>query len=139
MRRCTVCLCKGPNAGGRIAQRALTERKGSNMNASMSPNPRPRVAVLGLGTMGDGMARRLLEAALAAAGAAAHVDAAEAVARADVLLTMLPTADAVSEVVLGGGVLDAVRPGTTWAQMGTIGVESTEYLAAGVARRRPDV
>src|SRR5260370_9856774 len=154
MRRCTVCLCKGPNAGGRIAQRALTERKGSNMNASMSPNPRPRVAVLGLGTMGDGMARRLLEAgfavdvwnrspgpatAVAGAGAAAGVAVAEAVARGDVLLTMLPTADAVSEVVLGGGVLDAVRPGTTWTQMGTIGVESTEYLAAGVARRRPDV
>lgn len=124
------------------------------MNASNSPNPRPRVAVLGVGTMGAGMARRLLEegfgvevwnrtpgpaAALGEAGATAHADAAQAVAHADVVLTMLPTADAVSEVVVRGHVLDALRPGTTWAQMGTIGIEATERLAAEVARRRPDV
>lgn len=122
------------------------------MNASHST--KPRVAVLGVGTMGAGIARRLLEegfavevwnrspgpaAALAEAGATAHADAVEAVSRADILLTMLPTADAVREVVLDGGVLEAVRPGTTWAQMGTIGVEATERLAAEVARRRPDV
>jgi len=112
------------------------------------------VAVLGLGTMGGGMARRLLEkgfalgvwnrtpgavAALTAAGATAHAHAGQAVASADIVLTMLPTADAVSEVMLRGGVLDAVRPGATWAQMGTIGIEATERLAADVARRRPDV
>jgi len=112
------------------------------------------VAVLGLGTMGGGMARRLLEkgfalgvwnrtpgavAALTAAGATAHAHAGQAVASADIVLTMLPTADAVSEVMLRGGVLDAVRPGATWAQMGTIGIEATERLAAEVARRRPDV
>src|SRR3989442_2131771 len=104
--------------------------------------------------MGGGMARRLLEkgfavevwnrssgpaAALAADGAIAHADVAQAVAPADVVLTMLPTADAVSEVMLRGGVIDAVRPGATWAQMGTIGIEATERLAAEVARRRPDV
>ena len=112
------------------------------------------VAVLGLGTMGGGMARRLLEkgfalgvwnrtpgavAALTAAGATAHAHAGQTVASADIVLTMLPTADAVSEVMLRGGVLDAVRPGATWAQMGTIGIEATERLAADVARRRPDV
>ena len=112
------------------------------------------VAVLGLGTMGGGMARRLLEkgfalgvwnrtpgavAALTAAGATAHAHAGQTVASADIVLTMLPTADAVSEVMLRGGVLDEVRPGATWAQMGTIGIEATERLAAEVARRRPDV
>jgi 3-hydroxyisobutyrate dehydrogenase len=124
------------------------------MNASISHNSRPSVAVLGVGTMGGAMARRLLEdgfsvevwnrnpvpaAALAEAGATPHAGAAQAVARADVMLTMLPTADAVSQVMLGGGVLDALRPGTTWAQMGTIGIEATERLAAEVAHRRPDV
>jgi 3-hydroxyisobutyrate dehydrogenase len=124
------------------------------MNASNSPNRRPQIAVLGIGTMGGSIARRLLEegftvevwnrspgpaAALAEAGATAHAEAAEAVARADVVLTMLPTGDAVSEVMLRGGLLDALRPATTWVQMGTIGIEATEQLAAEVERRRPDV
>jgi 3-hydroxyisobutyrate dehydrogenase len=122
------------------------------MNASNNTNP--RVAVLGVGTMGSGIVRRLLEQGftlevwnrspgpvepLAEAGANAHADAPQAVERADVVLTMLPTADAVGEVMLRGGVLDALRPETTWAQMGTIGIEATERLAAEVARRRPDV
>jgi 3-hydroxyisobutyrate dehydrogenase len=122
------------------------------MNASSNPNP--RVAVIGVGTMGGSMARRLLDegfavdvwnrdpgpaTALADSGATAHADAGQAVARADVVITMLPTGDAVSEVVLRGGVLDAVRPGATWAQMGTIGIEATERFAAEAARRRPDV
>jgi 3-hydroxyisobutyrate dehydrogenase len=124
------------------------------MNASKGSNLRPGVAVLGLGTMGSGIAQRLLEegfavevwnrspgpaAALAKAGATAHADAAGAVARVDVVLTMLPTANAVNEVLLRGGVLGALQPGTTWAQMGTIGIEAAERLAAEVARRRPDV
>ncbi len=124
------------------------------MHASISHSSRPSVAVLGVGTMGGAMARRLLEegfavavwnrnpvpaAALAEAGATSHADAPQAVARADVVLTMLPTADAVREVMLGGGILDALRPSATWAQMGTIGIEATERLAAEVAHRRPDV
>jgi 3-hydroxyisobutyrate dehydrogenase len=124
------------------------------MNVFEGPNTRPRVAVLGVGTMGDAMARRLLEegfgvevwnrspgpaAALAEAGATAHADAVQAVAQADILLTMLATADAVSEVVLHGGVLEVLRPGAIWVQMGTIGVGATERLATEAARRRPDV
>jgi len=113
-----------------------------------------RVGVLGIGTMGDAMARRLLEkgfvvdawnrswgptAALAAAGAIAHADPHQAVVSAEVVLTMLPTGDAVSEVVLRGGVLEALRPAAIWAQMGTIGLDATERTAAEVARRRADV
>jgi len=52
---------------------------------------------------------------------------------------MLPTADAVEDVMLRGRTLDALRTNATWAQMGTIGVQATERLAAEVARRRPDV
>jgi 3-hydroxyisobutyrate dehydrogenase len=123
------------------------------MSTSTNGKPQPRIAVLGVGTMGAGMVRRLLEqgfamdvwnrspgpaATLAEAGAVAHPDAAGAAVRAGVVLTMLPTSAAVSEVMLGG-VLEALRPEATWAQMGTIGVEATERLAAEVARRRPDV
>jgi 3-hydroxyisobutyrate dehydrogenase len=114
----------------------------------------PRVAVLGMGTMGAGMARSLLRAGLpvgvwnrtperaadvAASGAVAHADPAGAVAGADVVITMLADAAAVRSVALDAGMLAAMRPGAIWAQMGTIGVGATEELAAAVAARRPDV
>jgi 3-hydroxyisobutyrate dehydrogenase len=116
--------------------------------------PLPRVALLGAGTMGTGIAQRLLElgfhvtvwnrtpgpaAALADHGAIALDRPTEAGAAAEVVVTMLPNADAVRDVMLRGGTLDALRPNAIWAQMGTIGVEATEHLAAEVARRRPDV
>jgi 3-hydroxyisobutyrate dehydrogenase len=114
----------------------------------------PRVALLGAGTMGAGMAQRMLDlgfpvnvwnrtprpaAALAAHGATVRAHATDAVEAAEVVVTMLPNADAVADVMLQGGTLDALPPNATWAQMGTIGVEATERLAAEVARRRPDV
>jgi len=114
----------------------------------------PRVAVLGLGTMGAGMARSLLRAGLpidvwnrtperaaglATRGAAAHADPADAVAGAGVVITMLADATAVRSVALDQGMLDALRPGAIWAQMGTIGVAATEELAAVTAEHRPDV
>jgi 3-hydroxyisobutyrate dehydrogenase len=116
--------------------------------------PLPRVALLGAGTMGAGIAQRLLElgfhvtvwnrtpgpaAALAEHGATAVADPTEAVAAAEVVVTMLPNAGAVTEVMLRRGALDALKPNATWTQMGTIGVEATERLAAEVARRRPDI
>jgi 3-hydroxyisobutyrate dehydrogenase len=114
----------------------------------------PRVAVLGLGIMGAGMARSLLRAGLpvdvwnrtperaaglAAGGAVAHADAADAVAGAGVVITMLADGPAVRSVALDAGMLAAMRPGAVWAQMGTIGVAATEELVAAVAERRGDV
>jgi 3-hydroxyisobutyrate dehydrogenase len=113
-----------------------------------------RVAVLGLGTIGAGMARSLLRAGLpvdvwnrtperaadlAAAGAVAHADPADAVAHAGVVITILSDAAATRSVALDAGMLAAMRPGAVWAQMGTIGVSATEELAAVVAVRRPEV
>jgi 3-hydroxyisobutyrate dehydrogenase len=115
---------------------------------------RPRVAVLGLGTMGAGMARSLLRAGLAVdvwnrdpgraagltgQGATAHPSAAEAAAGADVVITMLADAAAVRSVALDQGMLAALRPGAIWAQMSTIGLAATEELAAAAARHRPDI
>src|SRR6266481_5915641 len=115
---------------------------------------RPTVALLGAGTMGSGMAERMLDVgfpvnvwyrthrsfvALTEHGATIRAKPSEAVAIADVVVTMLPNADVVEEVMLRAGTLDALRANATWAQMGTIGVEATERLAAEVARRRPDV
>ena len=52
---------------------------------------------------------------------------------------MLPNEPALEDVMMSGGGLDAMPAHSTWVQMGTIGVEATEQVAAEVARRRPDV
>jgi 3-hydroxyisobutyrate dehydrogenase len=121
---------------------------------SANTTPRPRVALLGAGTMGAGMAERLLSegftvdvwnrtpgpaARLAERGATAYPDLGHAVAQAEVVLTMLPTGAAVGDVMMLGDTLGALRSGAVWAQMGTIGVEATEGMAAEVACRRPDI
>jgi len=118
------------------------------------PSRRPAVALLGTGTMGSGMAQRMLDlgfpvnvwnrtsgpvTALTEHGATARATPTEAVAAAEIVVTMLPNGDTVADVMLRGGTLDALRANATWAQMGTIGFEATERLAAEVARRRPDV
>ena len=115
---------------------------------------KPRVALLGTGIMGAGMAQRLLEqgflvdvwnrtpvaaAPLVEQGATAHLEAGEAVQRAQVVVTMLATADAVSDVMLRQDALGGIAPDGIWAQMGTIGIEATEQVAAEAASRRPDL
>jgi 3-hydroxyisobutyrate dehydrogenase len=104
---------------------------------------RPSVAVLGTGIMGGGMAGRLAGAgfplavwnrsrakaeALAAAGARVADGPADAVAGADVVLTMLADGDATTAVMAEA--VGAARPGTLWLQMGTVGIEATDRLAA---------
>jgi 3-hydroxyisobutyrate dehydrogenase len=118
------------------------------------PLPLPLVAVLGAGTMGAGMAQRLRDksfvvtvwnrtpgpaASLAQRGAIVRAKPAEAVSAAEIVITMLANADAIEDVMLRRRTLDAMRANATWAQMGTIGVEATERIAAEVERRRPDV
>jgi 3-hydroxyisobutyrate dehydrogenase len=121
---------------------------------STSPPDRPTVALLGAGAMGAAIAERLLDQGfavrvwnrtpgpatrLAERGATAYARPDQAVDRADVVVTMLPTADVVRDVMLQQRTLDFARPGTVWAQMGTIGVEATESLAAEVERAYPDI
>ncbi len=77
--------------------------------------------------------------ALAESGAKTFSDPRQAVQGADVVMTLLPTADAVSDVLLGAGVLDAMDPGVVWAQMGTIGLDGARRFDEEVRSRRPDV
>ncbi|MBB3676737.1 NAD(P)-dependent oxidoreductase [Modestobacter versicolor] len=100
----------------------------------------PVVAVLGTGTMGAGMVRSLRRAglpvrvwnraaakaqALAGTGAQACGSPAEAVAGADVVLTMLFDADAAIDVVRQA----APPAGTTWLQCSTVGVDGAGRTA----------
>ena len=115
---------------------------------------RATVAVIGAGIMGSAMTRNLVAAGLntrvwdgspaataplAAVGAVVAPSAREAVRDADVVITMLPTADAVESVIFDGGVVDAFADGCVWAQMGTIGVESTRRIRDRLAAQRPGV
>jgi 3-hydroxyisobutyrate dehydrogenase len=69
-------------------------------------------------------------------GAQRAQSAAEAVRAADVVLTMLADGDAVAQVMGGPhGAGAAVRPGSVWIQMSTVGVEWTQRLAALASAR----
>jgi L-threonate 2-dehydrogenase len=94
------------------------------------------VGVIGLGKMGLPIARNLTERGfavtgfcrsgspeLAAAGGTQAASPAEVAAAADVLLSIVPDAAAVEEVVAGpAGTLRGLRPGTVHIEMSTIDV-----------------
>ncbi|HEX2302326.1 MAG TPA: NAD(P)-dependent oxidoreductase [Gaiella sp.] len=105
-----------------------------------------RVAVIGLGTMGLPMARRLaasgyelvgcdLDPARADALGAGRADApAEAAAEADTVLLSLPSSASIEEVVLGArGVRAGARPGTLLVDMSTSPPSLARRLAAECA------
>lgn len=107
-----------------------------------------RVAVLGTGVMGTGMAHSLLRDGMDVTvwnrsaerarplgddGATVATDAADAVAGADVVVTMLFDADAVLDVL--GAVAGSLGPDTVVAQMSTIGLAGTERLRALTEQR----
>lgn len=99
------------------------------------------VALLGTGTMGSGMARRIAGAGLdlrvwnrspESAQALADVatvesDPAKAVQGADVVLTMLWDVDSVVDVVQAA--VPGLAEGTLWLQTTTVGVEGARRLA----------
>ncbi|MFG2054541.1 NAD(P)-dependent oxidoreductase [Micromonospora sp. NPDC048930] len=101
------------------------------------------IALLGTGTMGTAIGRRLLAAGhrptvwnrtpartepLVAAGARAAATPAEAVRDADVVITMLTDATAVRETLTWAA--PALRPGTHLIEMSTIGPRAVPELAA---------
>ncbi len=110
-----------------------------------------KIAFIGLGNMGLPMARNLLKAghevvgfdvveerreAFAQAGGRTASSIAEAVADADVVITMLPAGEHVRSVYLGeDGVLAHAKPGTLLIDSSTIDVETARAVAAEAADR----
>ena len=112
------------------------------------------VAVLGIGTMGHGMATSALRAGiptivwnreaaatrdLADLGAEVAGTAADAAGRAAIVVTMVTDADAVVSIAHDQGMLRALTPGAIWVQMSTIGIAGIERVAALAEGERPDI
>ncbi|MGV9361357.1 2-hydroxy-3-oxopropionate reductase [Amycolatopsis sp. NPDC003731] len=111
-----------------------------------------KLGFIGLGVMGAPMAAHLVAAGhdvggydvtpaagekLEAAGGRAATSVADAVAGADVVITMLPDHPHVEEVVLAaGGVLDTAEPGTLLIDMSTIRPETSIAIAEAARDRK---
>jgi 3-hydroxyisobutyrate dehydrogenase len=110
-----------------------------------------RIGFIGVGTMGLPMATNLVKKgftvtafdlnteavrAAAAAGMTAAASAAEAVAGADLVITMLPSSSHVEHAYGGdGGVLAAARKGTLCVDMSTVDPAVSRRVAASAAER----
>ena len=93
-----------------------------------------KVAFIGTGSMGGSMSRNLAAAGVditvfdlntesmqkpVAAGAKASTSGVDCVTGADVLITMLPTPQAIEGCMIAGGVAAAMKPGSMWIDMST--------------------
>jgi len=110
-----------------------------------------RIGFLGVGTMGLPMATNLVKKGFAvtaydlnpeavkaavAAGMTGAASAAEAVAGADIVVTMLPSSPHVEAVYGGdGGVINAARKGTLCVDMSTVDPAASRRVAAAAAAR----
>ena len=101
-----------------------------------------RVGVIGLGKMGLPIARNLMvrgfhvtgyrrsgSPELLREGGTVAASAAEVAAEADVIVSIVPTADDVEEIITGpSGTLAALKPGTVHIEMSTIDVDRKARL-----------
>jgi len=110
-----------------------------------------RIGFIGVGTMGLPMAANLVKKGFAvtaydlnaeavkaavAAGMTAAASAAEAVAGADIVVTMLPSSPHVESAYGGdGGVINAARKGTLCIDMSTVDPAASRRVAAAAAER----
>jgi 3-hydroxyisobutyrate dehydrogenase len=110
-----------------------------------------RIGFIGLGNMGLPMAQNLIKAGhtvegvdvnpaavekLKAAGGVAVETAKTAAARADVVITMLPSGKEVREVYLGaGGIIEDANAGTLLIDCSTIDVETARAVAAEAEKK----
>jgi 3-hydroxyisobutyrate dehydrogenase len=108
-----------------------------------------RIGFIGLGNMGLPMAQNLIKAGhqvegvdvnpaavakLTAAGGASVETAKIAAARADVVITMLPSGKEVREIYLGaGGIVEDANPGTLLIDCSTIDVETARIVGKSAA------
>ncbi len=120
-------------------------------HALPAPSPATTVAVLGIGLMGFPIARRLCEAGVAVRawnrshakaerllplGATVCGSAAEAVASADVVITLLENGEVVEAVLFDATTCEALRPGTLVVDMSSILPAQARDHAARLGERQ---
>ena len=112
-----------------------------------------RVGVIGLGKMGLPIARNLMmrgfhvtgyrrsgSPELAKEGGSVAASAAEVAAAADVIISIVPTADDVEEIIAGpAGTLENLKPGTVHIEMSTIDVDRKARLRDQVQAKGGDL
>ena len=112
-----------------------------------------RVGVIGLGKMGLPIARNLMvrgfhvtgyrrsgSRELAKEGGTVAASAAEVAAEADVIISIVPTADDVEEIIAGPrGTLSTLKPGTIHIEMSTIDVDRKARLREQVRAKGGDL
>ena len=118
------------------------------MNTASTPSLPTRIAVLGIGMMGFPMARRLCEAGCTVSvwnrsrakadrlqpfGATVADTPAEAVANADVVITLLEHGGVVEDVLFQQGAVDGLRPGALVVDMSSIQPRQAREHAARLA------
>jgi 3-hydroxyisobutyrate dehydrogenase len=110
-----------------------------------------KIGFIGLGIMGQGMARNLLKAGfdltvwnrtaskaddLAVAGAKVAAGPADLAARCDVILICVSDTPDVQQVILGeGGIIEGIRPGSLVIDHSTISPQVTREIAARLAEK----
>jgi len=114
----------------------------------MNPPTRPVIAFLGIGRMGLPMASRLCQAGctvhawnrsrakahpLTALGATVHDSAADAVHRADLVISMLENGPVTQEVLFAHGTVQTMRPGALLVDMASIKPTEARDHAARLA------
>ena len=111
-----------------------------------------RVGFIGLGIMGRGMARNLLQAGfplcvwnrtasradeLVAAGATRGASPADVAAQSDIVISCVSDTPDVEQVLLGDdGVIAGVKPGALVIDMSTISPQATQTIAARLAEKQ---
>lgn len=125
-----------------------TGSEGSRLAGAWAMVIRMRIGFIGLGNVGGKLAGSLVRGGFAVGvhdavpaqaeafleGGAAWAPSAEELARgSDVVITCLPSPDAVSEVLEGaGGVLEGLGPKTVWIEMSTTDASEMKRLGARV-------
>jgi 3-hydroxyisobutyrate dehydrogenase len=132
------------------------EQHPRNEKPAARSEPVRRIAFIGIGNMGSAMAAHLVQSGFDVAVYDARAEAvetfvgcnggrraatiADAARGADAVITMLPTADVVRQVVMGaGGAAGVLQPGAVVIDMGTSSPTATRALAEMLAPRGIDV